>query len=211
MRTARFAILLFALASLAGCSSLLGVQSRPFTVYSPSYHAPDPRPAGPSVDWQLAVETPLSSEALNTSRIVVMPSRGVIEVIPGARWSDPAPTLLRHIVVQGFEESGRIIGVGSSAVGLRADYSLVLDLHDFQAELRDGTAYAKVGFHARLLDYSTNRVLAAQGFAAEIPFSIADQAGAFAAFETSVSRTVTELVEWTLREGNAARTKTSPK
>lgn len=211
MRTHRLAILLFALLPLGGCSSLLGVQKQPFTIYSPNYRAPSTAPTGPSVDWQLAIETPLASEALNTTRIVIMPSPGVIEVYPGARWSDPAPNLLRHIAVSGFEHSGRIIGVGSAAVGLRADYSLVLDLHDFQAEFRNGTPYATVGFHARLLDYSTNRVLAAQGFSAETPFSATDSAGAFAAFETSASQTVSQLVDWTLREGSAARAKTPHK
>ena len=88
-----FGAALFAAALLAGCSSLLGVQRQPFTTYAPRYHAPEPAAGGPRVDWQLVVETPQASDTLSTARIVVMPSPGVIEVYPGARWSDPAPTL----------------------------------------------------------------------------------------------------------------------
>ena len=186
---------------LAGCSSLLNVQRQPFTTYSPRYHAAAASEPGPRVGWQLAVETPLASDALETARMLVMPTPGVIEVFPNARWRDPAPALLRSLVVQGFEQSGRIVGVGSSASGMRADYALATDLHDFQLEIRDGAPHAVIRFQARLLDYTTNRVLAAQAFAADAPAAGADAASAFAAFESAFGTIVPQLVDWTLREG----------
>jgi cholesterol transport system auxiliary component len=188
--------------ALAACSSLLNVQRTPFTIYSPQYTAE--RSAGTPVDWQLVVETPLASDTLATARIVVMPSRGVIEVLPGARWSDTAPALLRGLVVRGFEASGRIVGVGSAVSGLRADYSLAIDLHDFQVEIVDGSPRAAVRFQARMLDYTSNRVFAARSFAAEEAASGTDAAGAFAAFQLALNRSVAELVEWTLASGEAA-------
>lgn len=190
--------LLIAAALLAGCGSLLGVQRQPFTIYAPRYHAPETATAGPRVDWQLVVETPQASDTLNTARIVVMPSPGVIEVYPGARWSDPAPTLLRNLVVQGFEQSGRIVGVGGATTGISADYALAIDLHAFQAEIRDDGAHAAIRFQARLLDYRSSRVLATRAFAADVPFASKDTAAAFAAFENAVGQVVSELVGWTL-------------
>lgn len=198
---ASFAIALLAAAALAGCSSLIGVQRQPFTIYAPSYHAPQSATAGPSVNWQLVVETPLASETLNTARIVVMPSPGVIEVYPGARWSDPAPTLLRNLVVQGFEQSGRILGVGGATTGLSADYALAIDLHAFQAEIRDDGPHAVIRLQARLLDYRSSRVLATRAFAADTPFAAKDTAAAFAAFESTVGEVVSALVDWTLEAG----------
>jgi cholesterol transport system auxiliary component len=186
---------------LAGCGSLLSVKPAPFTTYSPRYEANAAAAAGPRVGWQLAVETPLASDALDTSRMLVMPSPGVIEVFPNARWRDPAPALLRGLLVQGFEQSGRIVGVGSAASGMSADYALALDLRDFQLELRDGAPHAVIRFQARLLDYTTNRVLASQAFAADAPASTADAAGAFVAFEAALDTIVPQLVDWTLREG----------
>lgn len=193
-----FGAALFAAALLAGCGSLLGVQRQPFTTYAPRYHAPEHATGGPRVDWQLVVETPQASDTLSTARIVVMPSPGVIEVYPGARWSDPAPTLLRSLVVQGFEQSGRIVGVGSSTSGLSADYALAIDLHAFQAEIRDDGAHAAIRFQARLLDYRTSRVLATRSFTADVPFPPKDSAAAFAAFENAVGQVVSEVVDWTL-------------
>lgn len=186
---------------LGACSSLLNVQRTPFTIYSPQYSAE--RSVGASVDWQLVVETPLASDTLATARILVMPSPGVIEVFPGARWSDPAPSLLRDLAVRGFEASGRIVGVGSAVSGLRADYSLAIDLHAFQIEIVDGAPRAAVRFQARLLDYTSNRVFAARTFSAEEAASGADARGAFAAFQQALNRSVAELVDWTLAGGEA--------
>ena len=187
----------------AGCSSLLNVQRQPFTIYSPRYTAAAATPTGPRVDWQLAVETPLASDTLETARMLVMPKPGVLEVFPSARWRDPAPALLRSLVVQGFENSGRIVGIGSSASDLRADYALAIELRDFQIEYRDGAPRAAIRFQASLLDYTSNRVLATQSFTAQSPAAGADAASAFAAFEATLNTIVPELVDWTLHEGSA--------
>jgi cholesterol transport system auxiliary component len=192
---------------LAACSSLFNVQRTPFTIYSPKLAAATATTPASLVDWQLAVETPLASDALDTARIVVMPSPGVIEVYPGARWSDSAPALLRNLIVQGFEDSHRIVGVGSAASGLRADYALAIEVRDFQLEMNGGT-HAAIRLQTRLLDYTTNRVLAARAFEVEAPAATADAAAAFGAFQDALNRIVPELVEWTLREGEAQRGKT---
>ncbi|MGN6520922.1 MAG: ABC-type transport auxiliary lipoprotein family protein [Dokdonella sp.] len=201
----RFSAWLLAL-PLAACSSLFNVQRTPFTIYSPKLAAPAQAAPAARVDWQLAIETPLASDALDTVRIVVMPRPGVIEVFPGARWSDSAPAMLRNLVVQAFENTQRITGVGSSASGLRADYALGIALHDFQLEI-DGGTRAVIRLQARLLDYTTNRVLAAQAFSAQAPARGSDAAAAFAAFESALNQLLPELVEWTLREGEAMHAK----
>jgi len=193
---------LAALLALGGCSSLFNVQRTPFTTYSPQLSAPAAK--GAPVDWQLQVETPLASDTLDTARMLVSPSPGVLEVFPAARWRDPAPALLRSLVVQGFEDSGRIVGVGSAASGLHADYSLAIDLRDFQLEL-EGGAHASVRFQARLSDYTSNRVLATKAFEASAPAAGNDAASAFRAFQSALDRLVPELVDWTLDEGAALR------
>ncbi|HEY0179457.1 MAG TPA: ABC-type transport auxiliary lipoprotein family protein [Dokdonella sp.] len=185
----------------AGCSSLFSVQRTPFTIYSPRYTAA--AHAGPRVDWQLAVETPIASDALDSSRLLAMPSPGVLEVFPNARWRDSAPVLLRSLVVEGFDRSGRIVGVGSTASGLRADYALAIVLRDFQLEVAGGSPRAAIRFQAQLLDYTSSRVLASRSFDETAPAAGTDAASAFAAFETGLNAVIPELVDWTLAEGEA--------
>jgi cholesterol transport system auxiliary component len=204
----RFLSMLALALPLTACSSFFNVQRTPFTVYSPHYTATSA--AGAQVSWQLIVETPLASNTLDTARIVVMPTPGVLEVFPGARWSDTAPSLLRNLVVQGFEQSGRIIGVGSAASGMRADYALAIELRDFQLEVNGGAAHAAIRFQARLLDYTSNRVLASRAFAVEAPAAGIDAASAFAAFEAGLNTVVSAVVEWTLHEGTAGDAAVAP-
>ncbi|MDR2012360.1 MAG: ABC-type transport auxiliary lipoprotein family protein [Rhodanobacter sp.] len=203
-------LLLLPILLLAGCSSLFNVQRTPLTIYSPHLSAPQNASAAARVTWQLEVETPLASNALDTTRILVMPTPGVLEVFPNARWRDAAPVLLRDLIVQGFQDSQRILGVGSTASGLRADYALGIDLSDFQLEIAAGTAHAAIRFQASLLDYATNRVLATRAFAADVPATSTNAASAFAAFQTALGTIVPEVVDWTLREGETAHAKPSP-
>lgn len=191
---------------LASCSSLLNVQRTPFTTYSPRY-APAQAPSGARVDWQLAVDTPSSSSMLDSVRMLASPRPGELEVFPQARWRDPAPTLLRSLIIEGFERSGRIVGVGSATAGLGADYALATELRDFQLEVRDGAPRAVLRLQARLFDYASNRVVATQAFAQETPSAGTDAASAFAAFETALNTALPQLIDWTLREGDAARAK----
>ena len=134
-------ILTLALLVLVGaCASL--TKKEPFTTYSPRY-APQPAAAGASrVDWQLAIDTPLASDTLDTSRMLVMPSPGAIETYKGGRWSDTAPLVLRTLLIQAFQDSGRIVGVGAVASGLHGDFVLSIDLYDFETQYRDGAPHA---------------------------------------------------------------------
>ncbi|MBN8727296.1 MAG: membrane integrity-associated transporter subunit PqiC [Xanthomonadales bacterium] len=193
--------------ALAGCSSLISGKHQPFTLYAPSYSGAEATRQGAKVHWQLLVETPQASDALNTARMLAMPSPGVIEVFPGARWRDPAPAMLRDILVQAFEESGRILGVGGSASGLRGDFALSLELRAFQVDYAGGAPQARVGFQARLLDYTSNRVLDARSFSASAPVAGREAADAFAGFQAALNEVVPEVVDWTLKQGDLAREK----
>lgn len=210
MNILRIAPALAAIALASGCSSLLGVKSAPFTIYSPQYAAPAQGDAGPVVDWQLIVETPLASAALDSARIVVMPQPGVIEVFPGARWSDPAPVVLRRLVVEGFESSGRIVGVGGATTGMRADYALAIDLQAFQLDVTATGAEADIALRARMLDYARNRVISSRAFSARVPAASSDAPAAFAAIQAALNEVVPEVVGWTLEQGTAARGKSLP-
>lgn len=205
----RFAYLLAPLALLAGCSTLTG-KREPYTTYAPRYTAPAPAADAIPVDWQLAIELPLTSAALDTRRIAIMPSPGVLEVYKNARWRDAPPALVRSLLLQAFEDSGRIVGVGTSASGLRADYALGMELRDFAAEYIDAAPNAVIRLNVKLFDYTTNRVFAARTFERSEPMSGAEAADAARAFEQTLDVLLPQIVEWTLREGEADWQRRSP-
>ena len=204
--THRRLTLIAAALTLGACASLTGTKE-PFTTYAPRYAQPAATNAQ-RVDWQLAIDTPQSSDALDTSRMLVMPTPGAIETYKGGRWADTTPLMLRGLLVQAFQDSGRIAGVGAITSGLHADYSLGVDLYDFETQYRDGAPHAVIRFTAKLTDFSVNRIRASRTFEADAPVGGALAGDAAAAFEQALATVLPQVIDWTLEQGEASWGKT---
>ena len=197
---------LAALVLVGACASL--TKREPFTTYSPRY-APGPAIAGAMrVDWQLAIDTPFASDVLDTTRMLVMPAPGAIETYKGGRWADTAPLVLRTLLIEAFQTSGRISGVGAAASGLHGDFVLAIDLYDFETQYRDGAPHAVIRLNAKLNDASINRVRAAKTFEADEAVSGATAGDAAAAFDRTIDALLADIVRWTIDQGEAAGSQT---
>jgi len=194
---------LAALLAVGACASLTGTKES-FTVYSPRYEAPSSTAQGKPVDWQLAIDTPLASDALDASRMRVMPTPGALETYKGGRWADTPPLVLRGLLIEAFQETGRIAGVGAVTSGLHADYTMTIDLYDFEVQYRDGTPHALIRLNAKLNDASINRVRAAKTFEADEPVSGTTAGDAAAAFDRAIDALLAGIVRWTIDQGEAA-------
>lgn len=199
---------LAALLAVAACASLTGTKE-PFTVYSPRYEPPSNVAHGKPVDWQLAIDTPLASDALDTSRMLVMPTPGALETYKGGRWADTPPLVLRGLLIEAFQQTGRIAGVGAVTSGLHADYTMTIDLYDFEVQYRDGAPHAVIRLNAKLTDVSVNRVRAARMFEADEPVAGAQAADASVAFQRALDQMLAQMVAWTFEQGQANWGKTA--
>ncbi|MEO7199112.1 MAG: ABC-type transport auxiliary lipoprotein family protein [Dokdonella sp.] len=188
--------------TLGACSAITG-KREPFAIYSPQLHFAAPAADVTVVPWQLLIDVPMASNALANSRLVVMPSPGVLEVFPAARWRDPAPQMLRSLMIEAFDRSGRIVGVSGTSSGVGADFILTTELRDFQIDYVEGKPHARVRLVGKLVDRSNNRIVAAQLFDAQSTASSADVAAAANAFEQALDTLLPELVDWTLQQGSA--------
>jgi cholesterol transport system auxiliary component len=189
--------------ALGACAALSGKHGS-FSIFSPQLTATSAAPAAASLDWQLLIEMPRASSALDTTRIAVMPRPGVLEVYADARWRDPAPALVRSLLVEAFERDGRVPGVSTSDSGISADYALAMELRDFQIEIDgDGNAAAVLRLTAKLLDRKSNRIVATRSFAESAAAAGSDQASAIPAFSEAHNRQLPDIVQWTvLKAGN---------
>src|SRR3546814_20406305 len=52
----------------------------------------------------------------------------------GAQWIDDAPYMVQRLLIESFENSQRIVGVGRPSVSLRSDFVLRVELRAFQAQ-----------------------------------------------------------------------------
>ena len=191
-----------ALACLAGCAALSGKHSS-FAVYSPQPSMPAPSAQQEARPWQLLIDLPQASAALDTTRIAVMPAPGVLQVYADARWSDPAPALLRSLIVRAFGSDGRVSGVSATDTGLRGDFSLAIELHDFQMEVTDGSPQAAIRLSAKLYQRSSNRIVASRSFSAQAVAPDTGVASLLPAFEGALADLLRELVDWTIAQGDA--------
>lgn len=200
MRTHRFLVPVL-LVLLTGCSAL-GGKHTPFTVYSPQLELAKGDSSAEPIRWQLLVDTPRTSAALDTNHIAVMPSAGMIEVYPASRWRDPAPILLRSLIVLAFDNDGRIGGVSAADAGLSGDYALSMELRGFQVEMSGADARAVVRLTAKLFDHTNNRIVATRAFESVAPSASSAVGDAVKAFEQALDDMLPELVTWTIEQGN---------
>lgn len=203
MRLPRTLTALLLFAPLAGCLSL--GDEAPTVIY-----APQPAVAAdagwPKVEWSLLVATPQASEMLDSARIAVRPEAGLLQVYKGAAWSDPLPQLLQTAVLRGFEDSGRILSVGRTGSGQPGERNLLLDIRRWESVYSEPKSVPQVVIEvqATLLAQPGGRVVAARTFRQAVPAADEKMPAVMAAFEIATGQLVTELVGWTLREGQPA-------
>ncbi len=189
---------------LGACAALSGKHDA-YVVYAPQLHVSAVAQADSTtrIDWQLLIDTPHASDALDTRRIAIMTRPGVLEVYPNARWRDPAPAMLRSLIVQAFDQDGRIRGVSPVDAGLNGDFSLSIDLRDFQIELIDGSPRAAIRFTAKLFERRSNRIVASHSFSEESPAAGNEVASAADAFTRALDQLMPKVVTWTIEQGQA--------
>jgi len=114
--------------------------------------------------------------------------------------------MVQTLLIESFENSGRIVAVGRDVVGLRADFIIKSELREFQAEYYDGAQpRAHVAIAARLVSMPRRAIVGSRTFDYVVP-AADDSIGAIvAAFDAALGKVLRHLVEWTLVTGEATR------
>ena len=154
----------------------------------------------PTVNWQLAIPLPVADAALNTARITLRQNPISLEYYARANWIDTAPQMIQTLLVESFENSGKIVGVGRQSVTLRADYSLLTDLREFQAEyLGAGPPRVRVRLNAKMVKMPQRTILATETFEFLEPAASSDLQAVVSAFDVALGKTFKRIVEWSLK------------
>lgn len=154
----------------------------------------------PTVNWQLAIPLPVADAALNTARITLRQNPISLEYYARANWIDTAPQMIQTLLVESFENSGKIVGVGRQSVTLRADYSLLTDLREFQAEyLGAGPPRVRVRLNAKMVKMPQRTILATETFEFLEPAASSDLQAVVSAFDVALGKILKRIVEWSLK------------
>jgi cholesterol transport system auxiliary component len=195
MNRVRHAILLGAALTLAGCAALIPGDSPQLYVLSPKSTFEENLP---HVDWQLIVELPVAAAGLNTTRIAVSRTPLTMEYYARANWTDRAPVLVQTLLIESFENSGKIVSVGRESIGLRSDYVLKTELREFEAVEEGGRTLTHVRINAKLIKMPERSIIAATTGERKVPVESRGIDGVIAAFDDALGKVMKRVVEWTL-------------
>lgn len=185
-----------ALAS-AGCGIL--PEKSETTIYSPQ-SARVPNAAWPATRDRLVVVRPSAHKLLDSSRILVRPVPGEVQVYAGAIWEQPAPDMLQDAVVRLIEDSSKTGGVMRRGAGIAGEYALTMDIRRFDADYAGQASPAAIlEVSVTLLRNGQNTIAEQHVFRAATPASSAAIKDVVHAFEQSLNTVSTDIAGWTLQ------------
>ncbi|MEO6172022.1 MAG: ABC-type transport auxiliary lipoprotein family protein [Arenimonas sp.] len=182
---------------LSSCFSSAGAKNT--VVYTPQASSPTTS-SGTTVNWQIRIEQPNSSDFLDSTRIAVRRSNNTMQVFEGARWSDSIPDLLQNHLSQTFNDSGKITAVTGLDTNTASDALLLLDIRQFEAVYKDDdhSAAAVISVQANVQSLRNNRIIASKHFLVNIPAADKKIPQVMAAFDTALQQVSQEILNWTL-------------
>tara|TARA_R110002074_G_scaffold154434_1_gene309999 strand:+ start:1171 stop:1920 length:750 start_codon:yes stop_codon:yes gene_type:complete len=188
--------------ALSACQSLIPGQGPP-----PRLFRLTPKSAyegAPTVDWQLVVEPPTAQASIDSPRIGLMLTPLRFDYYAQANWVDRAPLMVQSLIVESFDNSKAIVGVGREAIGLRPDYILKSELREFQAEVEGGNHVVHVALNVKLVQMPERRIVASTEFEHQLPASPNDLESVILAFDEALGKVLKRVVLWTLEAGEKA-------
>lgn len=162
-------------------------------------------PSLPRIRQQIVVEEPTATAAVNTDQIAVQPSPLQVQYLPRARWVDRAPLFVQALLIESFENTGKVAAVGRSTVSLRADYFVYPDVREFQAHVltgddSSGALQVNVRLNIKIVDAREDHIIASESFE-ERTLSTSDDALDLAeAFDEALGDAMKDSVEWSIRK-----------
>jgi cholesterol transport system auxiliary component len=195
------------LTTLWGCGLGSGPAPRQYTLSPAAGFAQGLQPAS----WSLDVDEPTAPHQIDVSRIALMNGRFQVEYYADVEWTDNAPAMVQLLLIQSFQNSGRLPVVASTHQTLATDFLLLPNLRKFQVE-KDaaGVPQATVVLETTLLRMPRREPVASARFEKATPVA-ADTIGAVAtAFNTSLADVMHRVVDWTVQHGSAVERVTVP-
>ncbi len=126
-----------------------------------------------------------------------------VEYYADVEWTDTAPAMVQLLLIQSFQNTGRLPFVASSRQTLATDFLLLSNLRKFQVEKDpSGTPQATVVLEATLLRMPRRTSVATARFEKATPVSSDSSEAVTAAFDASLGDVMRRVVDWTLGQGS---------
>lgn len=146
---------------------------------------------------QILIAAPSALKALDGENVVVRSGPNSISFLKGAQWADRLPNIVQSRLVQAFESTGRLGGVGRPGDGLAIDYQVISNIRSFNIDATAGET-GVVEIAVKILNDKNGTVRASKVFRASAPVSGEGNASYIAALDRAFDNATSDIVTWTL-------------
>jgi cholesterol transport system auxiliary component len=147
---------------------------------------------------QILVPQPTALSALDSNQILVRVSSSEIQYLSKSQWGDKLPRMVQSKLVEAFENTHKLGGVGVPGQGLAIDFQVVTDIRAFEID-NAGHSSATVEIGAKILNDRSGTVKAQNTFRKVVPVSGSTNADFVKALNLAFGSVATEIVDWTLK------------
>lgn len=146
---------------------------------------------------QILIPAPTALSAIDSNQIVVRVSGSELQYLAKAQWSDKLSRMVQSKLVEAFENSGKVGGVGVPGQGLAIDYQVVTDIRTF--EINAGQHAAVVEISAKILNDKTGTIRKQEVFRQVVPTSGTTNDVYVKALDKAFASVSSQIVDWTLK------------
>lgn len=153
----------------------------------------------------LRVDTPLASDPLDSSRLLFKPSPYEFQALPGVRWRDSIPVVLRDHLIQVYRHSGAFTNVITDTSPASASHTLISELTAFHAENRSAGVAVVIELHTEVMSNRSRGTLCAYDHRVEVKaasIAVEDLMAAFSEGAHTVSERTSHWAFECLADGN---------
>ena len=147
---------------------------------------------------QIVIAEPIATSPADSDLIMVRPTPETVATLKGAQWTESLPRLLQTRLVQSFENSHSLRSVGRPGTGLEAARLLTSEIRLFEIDVASGQAIVEIS--VKIVAEPSGQVVAARIFATRVPGSAVDGVTAATALDAALTRTMRDIVAWTVAQ-----------
>ena len=147
---------------------------------------------------QVLIPQPTALSALDSNQILVRVGSSEIQYLSKSQWADKLPRMVQSKLVEAFENTHKLGGVGVPGQGLAIDDQVVTDIRAFEIDSA-GHSVATVEIAAKILNDKTGTIRAQSTFRKTVPVSGAANTDFVKALNVAFAGVASDIVDWTLR------------
>ncbi len=179
---------------LGGCSVLGGPKNDTYELTG------IPPVKGPySRGRQIVITDPAALKSLDGNQIVVRTSPSAIQYLGKSQWNDNLPAVVQEKLIEAFEDSKRLGGVGKPGDGIAVDYLISTTIRAFEIIAGGGGDTAVVEISVRIINDRNGVVRAQRVFQATAQVAGSGNEAFVAALDQANSEVMNDLVAWVLK------------